>query len=63
MKKIKENWIEWTVKIMAILLFGSVLISLILQVIDCSTYTICNGFFGFKYEETTPSTLLFTALL
>ena len=47
MKNIKENWIEWTVKIVAVLLFGSVLISVILQVIDCSIYTTCNGFFGF----------------
>ena len=45
-KKIKENWIEWSIKIMVVLLFGSVLISLILTVIDCLTYTSCNGFFG-----------------
>ena len=46
MSKIKENWIEWTVKIAAALLFGSVLLSLILWGVDCMFFN-CNRVVGF----------------
>ena len=46
MKKIKENWIEWAVKIVTGLFFGTLLLSGILWGVDCMFYN-CNRVIGF----------------
>ena len=46
MKKIKENWIEWAVKIVTGLFFGTLLLSGILWGVDCMFYN-CNRVVGF----------------